>query len=717
MGTYETNQTIILWNNGNATWDAEPIVKKNKDIRTVHLEDLNNDGKKEILFSVDETLFVSYQKNNSWELLTLDEFNSNDFIYSLGGLVQNNISYVFIVKGPQYYPSTAEVYMYVFEKNSLSIKSKVKIGDVSAWDNIDGIASVSRNDIIYVIIAEGSGCTLFTSASQSGTNLPNNISNNLSFFGVQNISIFALIISFSISIISLFFIYLASLFSPTEASKKQTISKHVHKFFLKLNGTILVFINLYFLLSNDLLIEPQDYDYITLYVAWVLICLHFFAVGIGFTLMTLSYDSKLKKVVPFLVPTLFGFYALYISGTQFFTILSNLFYIYTPLYTPFFYGPPLFAFIFYFSASLLASKRDSTTSLWLVYTLFLTGIIIGIYIYRTLSYYLFLFLFHSIIESVSHIFYLMLFGLLIVPILTMIPGPDEPLTNITPRKRISILIGSFSILVGYAYQVIMFRSVLPNPMLHPQSDLYLGMDFGFSILHSIVLIYPVIGSIGFLLLLLNKDVFLLIAKNILYLFYILLPLMIFIDLFTFLSIIGRYGVNSLYGLFVMIDVFSFGVFVFMYILSRDLISHLRGKSIGEEKERAEALEQVEEVKTEQQIREEKYEKILQDFKQKYYGYVTTQILTEVNKNERKAFSVWLADKLIVEGKHELAKDILIKVGEYKKAIPIIVSLAVYYKTQGKTEKAKKLYKLTADLYKKLGDTQKAKEIEKEMNKL
>jgi len=215
MGTYETNQTIILWNNGNATWDAEPIVKKNKDIRTVHLEDLNNDGKKEILFSVDETLFVSYQKNNSWELLTLDEFNSNDFIYSLGGLVQNNISYVFIVKGPQYYPSTAEVYMYVFEKNSLSIKSKVKIGDVSAWDNIDGIASVSRNDIIYVIIAEGSGCTLFTSASQSGTNLPNNISNNLSFFGVQNISIFALIISFSISIISLFFIYLASLFSPT----------------------------------------------------------------------------------------------------------------------------------------------------------------------------------------------------------------------------------------------------------------------------------------------------------------------------------------------------------------------------------------------------------------------------------------------------------------------------------------------------------------------
>jgi len=99
------------------------------------------------------------------------------------------------------------------------------------------------------------------------------------------------------------------------------------------------------------------------------------------------------------------------------------------------------------------------------------------------------------------------------------------------------------------------------------------------------------------------------------------------------------------------------------------------------------------------------------------GNMNIGYIDKVNRAIRKDFGNWLADKLIAEGKHDIAKDILIKIGEYEKAIPVIISLAIYNKVQENRKRAKELYKLAADLYRKIGDNQKAREIEKELSKL
>ena len=112
-----------------------------------------------------------------------------------------------------------------------------------------------------------------------------------------------------------------------------------------------------------------------------------------------------------------------------------------------------------------------------------------------------------------------------------------------------------------------------------------------------------------------------------------------------------------------------------------------------------------------------FQEIYQEYLRSHTGVLSKDIITSVPEKDRQAFGNWLADKLIAEGKHEVVKDILIEINEYEKAIPVITSLAVYYKARGKLKKAKELYLEVAKLYRKIGDAEKAREIEKEAERI
>ena len=112
-----------------------------------------------------------------------------------------------------------------------------------------------------------------------------------------------------------------------------------------------------------------------------------------------------------------------------------------------------------------------------------------------------------------------------------------------------------------------------------------------------------------------------------------------------------------------------------------------------------------------------FQEIYQEYLRSHTGVLSKDIITSVPEKDRQAFGNWLADKLIAEGKHEVAKDLLIEINEYEKAIPVIISLAVYYKARGKLKKAKELYLEVAKLYRRIGATEKAREIEKEAERI
>ena len=138
----------------------------------------------------------------------------------------------------------------------------------------------------------------------------------------------------------------------------------------------------------------------------------------------------------------------------------------------------------------------------------------------------------------------------------------------------------------------------------------------------------------------------------------------------------------------------------------------REKHIGRKEKKSTSMR---ETKTVQEATEKTDQAHKLYFRSLYEEFVKQEyslsFLKAMPESQRVAFGKWVTERLISEGKHEIAKDILIEIGEYEKAIPIIVSLAVYYKSQGNLKKARELYKLTANLYRKLGDSQKAKEIE------
>jgi len=93
------------------------------------------------------------------------------------------------------------------------------------------------------------------------------------------------------------------------------------------------------------------------------------------------------------------------------------------------------------------------------------------------------------------------------------------------------------------------------------------------------------------------------------------------------------------------------------------------------------------------------------------------VLNSVEKSKRKIFGRWLAEKLISDARYRDAKDILIKIEDYDRAVPLIISMALRSRSEGKLDDAKKLYLEAADILKKKGDLERAKSLIKESEKM
>ena len=93
------------------------------------------------------------------------------------------------------------------------------------------------------------------------------------------------------------------------------------------------------------------------------------------------------------------------------------------------------------------------------------------------------------------------------------------------------------------------------------------------------------------------------------------------------------------------------------------------------------------------------------------------MLNSVEKSKRKIFGRWLAEKLISDARYRDAKDILIKIEDYDRAVPLIISMALRSRSEGKLDDAKKLYLEAADILKKKGDLERAKSLIKESEKM
>ena len=109
------------------------------------------------------------------------------------------------------------------------------------------------------------------------------------------------------------------------------------------------------------------------------------------------------------------------------------------------------------------------------------------------------------------------------------------------------------------------------------------------------------------------------------------------------------------------------------------------------------------------LEEQNFDKVLESFREEK-GVISKDILMKVSSSKRKQFGSWLADKLIEERNHEAAKDILVEIGDYERAISVMLSLAIFYRSQGRTEEARKLYLEIAELLKKVGDLERAKQF-------
>ena len=107
--------------------------------------------------------------------------------------------------------------------------------------------------------------------------------------------------------------------------------------------------------------------------------------------------------------------------------------------------------------------------------------------------------------------------------------------------------------------------------------------------------------------------------------------------------------------------------------------------------------------------EAEFEKILVTYKQKHHK-ITKDILSEVEHNNRTAFGRWLAEQLINENNYDVAKDILVAIKDYTRAITVMTSLAIMKKFQGKIDEAKAIYLELAELLRKTGDSKKSEEI-------
>jgi len=111
-----------------------------------------------------------------------------------------------------------------------------------------------------------------------------------------------------------------------------------------------------------------------------------------------------------------------------------------------------------------------------------------------------------------------------------------------------------------------------------------------------------------------------------------------------------------------------------------------------------------------------FEKIYAGYIDKH-GTIDREILNNVHKSRRIEFARWLSDKLVQEGKIDLATDILEGGGLYEEAASTAISQAIHYRGLGDIERAKSYYRKAAELLKKAGKATEAEEIEEFIQRL
>jgi len=92
--------------------------------------------------------------------------------------------------------------------------------------------------------------------------------------------------------------------------------------------------------------------------------------------------------------------------------------------------------------------------------------------------------------------------------------------------------------------------------------------------------------------------------------------------------------------------------------------------------------------------------------------ITVNVLYKVPKSRRKKFARWLSDRLVQEGKIDLATDILEGGGLYEEAASTAISQAIHYRGVGDIERAKFYYRKAAELLRRAGKATEAEEIER-----
>jgi len=95
-----------------------------------------------------------------------------------------------------------------------------------------------------------------------------------------------------------------------------------------------------------------------------------------------------------------------------------------------------------------------------------------------------------------------------------------------------------------------------------------------------------------------------------------------------------------------------------------------------------------------------------------HGAIDRNILNDVHKSRRIEFARWLSDKLVQEGKIDLATDILESGSLYEEAASTAISQAIHYRGLGDIERAKFYYRKAAELLRRAGKVAEAEEIEK-----
>jgi len=151
------------------------------------------------------------------------------------------------------------------------------------------------------------------------------------------------------------------------------------------------------------------------------------------------------------------------------------------------------------------------------------------------------------------------------------------------------------------------------------------------------------------------------------------------------------------------------------ILSISLIARKTKQKTGK-LQKAKKQQKKNELKQSIQQKTKDYSKIYNEFL-KAHGKIDLNILDRVDAQHRKKFSLWIAEKLLNERKNELAKDFFIQAEEYNRAVSLIISLALYYRSKGEINKAKELYLEAAELLKKLNRHAEANEIVKKAKEL